>query len=178
VVKFCPLRRKCMRTLSPYARGRAREGEGVWGARGYQPVTNRTVLAQLKCHRQARGFLPHAKLRARVASRLSAVIEAATHASASFTEARPLLVPDRGHHSPVLYASHRGGKVAQYMSQDESHAEHAARGARTQALYRDINERVREINQAFSEVIPFGDWVCESAASSISRFARSPASLG
>lgn len=36
-----------------------------------------------------------------------------------------------------------------------------ARGARTQCLYRDVNERVKEINTAFSEYVPLGDWICE-----------------
>ena len=38
-----------------------------------------------------------------------------------------------------------------------------AHGARTQSLFRDVNERVREINEAFNEVLPLGDWVCECA---------------
>ena len=38
-----------------------------------------------------------------------------------------------------------------------------AQGARTQSLFRDINERVREINHAFNHVLPLGDWVCECA---------------
>ena len=38
-----------------------------------------------------------------------------------------------------------------------------ARGARTQSLFRDVNERVREINEAFSTVVPHGDWICECA---------------
>jgi hypothetical protein len=39
----------------------------------------------------------------------------------------------------------------------------AAFGARTQSLFRDVNERVREINFAFAEYVPLGDWVCECA---------------
>lgn len=42
-------------------------------------------------------------------------------------------------------------------------AERAARGARAQSLFRDVNERVREINDAFSIAVPLGDWVCECA---------------
>jgi hypothetical protein len=38
-----------------------------------------------------------------------------------------------------------------------------ALGARTQSLFRDVNERVREINAAFSDYVPLGDWVCECA---------------
>lgn len=36
-------------------------------------------------------------------------------------------------------------------------------GARTQSLFRDVNERVRVINEGFGEVLPLGDWVCECA---------------
>jgi hypothetical protein len=36
-------------------------------------------------------------------------------------------------------------------------------GARTQSLFRDVNERVSEINEAFSIALPLGDWVCECA---------------
>jgi len=39
----------------------------------------------------------------------------------------------------------------------------AAFGARTQSLFRDVNERVREINTVFAEHVPLGDWVCECA---------------
>ena len=41
--------------------------------------------------------------------------------------------------------------------------EEQARGARTQCLFRDVNERVREINEAFGLALPLGDWVCECA---------------
>ena len=41
--------------------------------------------------------------------------------------------------------------------------ERQAHGARTQSLYRDVNERVRELNEAFSTIVPLGDWVCECA---------------
>jgi hypothetical protein len=46
---------------------------------------------------------------------------------------------------------------------DSTHEVRAARGARTQSLFRDLNERVREINDVFSDVVPFGDWMCECA---------------
>jgi hypothetical protein len=37
----------------------------------------------------------------------------------------------------------------------QTYEERAARGARShQALFRDVNERVREINEAFSEAVP------------------------
>ena len=45
-----------------------------------------------------------------------------------------------------------------------STAEHReAEGARTQSLYRQVNERVRELNDAFSFIVPLGDWACECA---------------
>jgi hypothetical protein len=48
-----------------------------------------------------------------------------------------------------------------FLEQGEFHD--AALGARTQSLFRDVNERVREINAAFAEHVPLGDWVCECA---------------
>lgn len=39
--------------------------------------------------------------------------------------------------------------------------ERAGRGARTQSLFRDVNERVKAINESFSLVVPLGDWICE-----------------
>jgi hypothetical protein len=39
----------------------------------------------------------------------------------------------------------------------------AALGARTQSLFRDVNERVREIHATFADFVPMGDWVCECA---------------
>ena len=36
-----------------------------------------------------------------------------------------------------------------------------ARGARTQSLFRDVNERVKEINHMFGEVVPLSEWICE-----------------
>jgi streptogramin lyase len=41
--------------------------------------------------------------------------------------------------------------------------ENEARGARTQSLFRDVNERVMTINQAFSIAIAHADWICECA---------------
>lgn len=38
-----------------------------------------------------------------------------------------------------------------------------ARAARSQSLFREVNERVRDINEGFGEILPFGDWVCECA---------------
>lgn len=46
--------------------------------------------------------------------------------------------------------------------------EREARGARTQSLFRDVNERVLEINDAFSIALTLGDWICECADQSCS----------
>lgn len=46
---------------------------------------------------------------------------------------------------------------------DQTDEERAVRGARSQCLFRDVNERVKDINQAFSTVIVLGDWMCECA---------------
>ena len=37
------------------------------------------------------------------------------------------------------------------------------RAARNQALFREVNERIAEINDAFDAILPLGDWVCECA---------------
>jgi hypothetical protein len=39
----------------------------------------------------------------------------------------------------------------------------AVRGARAQSMFRDVNERVKQIKEVFSVVVPLGDWVCECA---------------
>jgi hypothetical protein len=46
---------------------------------------------------------------------------------------------------------------------ESTYEERAARGARTQSLVRDLNERVREINDVFSDVLPLAGWMCECA---------------
>ena len=38
-----------------------------------------------------------------------------------------------------------------------------ARAATNHALFREVNERVKEVNEGFSLVIPMGEWVCECA---------------
>jgi hypothetical protein len=35
------------------------------------------------------------------------------------------------------------------------------RERRNQALFRVVNERVKELNEAFDALVPLGDWVCE-----------------
>jgi hypothetical protein len=41
--------------------------------------------------------------------------------------------------------------------------ERASLAARNQSFFRQINERVNELNEAFSLVLPLGEWVCECA---------------
>jgi hypothetical protein len=38
-----------------------------------------------------------------------------------------------------------------------------ARAATNHALFRDVNERVKEVNEGFSVVLPMGEWICECA---------------
>jgi hypothetical protein len=40
------------------------------------------------------------------------------------------------------------------------------RAAQNQALFRQINERVRDLNASFSPLTPMGEWVCECAETS------------
>jgi hypothetical protein len=40
------------------------------------------------------------------------------------------------------------------------------RAAENQALFREINERVRALNESFAGLLPMGDWVCECAQAS------------
>ncbi len=37
------------------------------------------------------------------------------------------------------------------------------RAARNQSLFREINERVKQLNEGFSMVLPLGEWICECA---------------
>jgi hypothetical protein len=37
------------------------------------------------------------------------------------------------------------------------------RAARNQSLFREVNERVAELNQMFDELTPYGSWACECA---------------
>jgi hypothetical protein len=37
------------------------------------------------------------------------------------------------------------------------------RAARNQSLFREINERVKQLNEGFSLVLPVGEWICECA---------------
>ena len=41
--------------------------------------------------------------------------------------------------------------------------EREARAVTNHALFREVNERVRELNGGFSLVSPMGEWICECA---------------
>lgn len=49
------------------------------------------------------------------------------------------------------------------MDANEDGGAQENRAARNQALYREINERVKAINEAFNGLLPLGDWICECA---------------
>jgi hypothetical protein len=49
------------------------------------------------------------------------------------------------------------------MEPENEEMTRAARAARNQSLYREVNERVEAINQAFDSILPLGDWICECA---------------
>ena len=44
-----------------------------------------------------------------------------------------------------------------------SENQRASRAARNQSFFREINERVKDLNEGFSLVLPLGEWVCECA---------------
>ena len=46
---------------------------------------------------------------------------------------------------------------------DGDDRERDVRLARNQALYREVNERVEAINEAFDMLLPLGQWICECA---------------
>jgi hypothetical protein len=37
------------------------------------------------------------------------------------------------------------------------------RAARNQALFREVNDRIAELDQLFDELTPYGSWACECA---------------
>jgi hypothetical protein len=46
---------------------------------------------------------------------------------------------------------------------EEATDSRAARAGRNQSLYREVNERVKEMNEAFDAFLPVGEWICECA---------------
>jgi hypothetical protein len=49
------------------------------------------------------------------------------------------------------------------MTVSEESREREVRAAQNQSLFREINERVKDLNEGFSLVLPIGEWVCECA---------------
>ncbi len=59
------------------------------------------------------------------------------------------------------------------MSVAEDPGSHAAR---KQSLFREANERVKQLNEGFSMVLPVGEWICECADDAcVERIELSPA---
>ena len=62
------------------------------------------------------------------------------------------------------------GGVTRVAVSESEEREREEQGARTQSLFRDVNERVREVNETFGEVVPLagvsppGDWLCARMA--------------
>jgi len=49
------------------------------------------------------------------------------------------------------------------MTVSEESRDGEVRAAQNQSLFREINERVKDLNEGFSLVLPIGEWVCECA---------------
>jgi hypothetical protein len=49
------------------------------------------------------------------------------------------------------------------MATENAHAEHERRAGRNQFLFRDVNERVNDVNKAHGLWVTLSDWVCECA---------------
>jgi hypothetical protein len=49
------------------------------------------------------------------------------------------------------------------MSTEAAHQEHERRAGKNQSLFRDVNERVSEINKAHGLWVTLSDWICECA---------------
>jgi hypothetical protein len=39
----------------------------------------------------------------------------------------------------------------------------AVRAAESQSLFREVNERIEELNERFATMLPISDWICECA---------------
>jgi hypothetical protein len=50
------------------------------------------------------------------------------------------------------------------MSISEDQSDREARAAGNQSIFREINERIEDLNEGFSLVLPVGEWVCECAS--------------
>ena len=42
-------------------------------------------------------------------------------------------------------------------------SDRATRAAKNQSLFREINERIESLNEAFGDMLPVSEWVCECA---------------
>jgi hypothetical protein len=49
------------------------------------------------------------------------------------------------------------------IAMEGSANDRAEQAAGTQSLFREINERVRALNESFSQLLDLGDWICECA---------------
>jgi hypothetical protein len=47
------------------------------------------------------------------------------------------------------------------MSISEDPRNREARATKNQVMFRELNERLKELNEAFSLVVPVGEWICE-----------------
>jgi hypothetical protein len=45
----------------------------------------------------------------------------------------------------------------------EAPSEHARRAAENQSLFRQVNERIKELNAVFDQLTPYASWACECA---------------
>lgn len=78
-------------------------------------------------------------------------------------EARPRTCPlEWPFPGAVLYRHDRMTGMEVEMP-ERIHREHMVRAARNQALFREVNESVREVNETFGEIEPTAEWVCECA---------------
>jgi hypothetical protein len=66
----------------------------------------------------------------------------------------------RHHSHPGRFLDLVNGETGCSMSGAD---DRGARAARNQSLFREINERVKQLNDGFSMVLPVGEWICECA---------------
>jgi hypothetical protein len=59
------------------------------------------------------------------------------------------------------YPTHR--KRGERVATGIAHEEHERRAGRNQSLFRDVNERVNDVNKAHGLWVTLSDWICECA---------------
>jgi hypothetical protein len=65
------------------------------------------------------------------------------------------------------------------MASIEDRQDRETRAVANQSLFREINERVKELNCGFSMVLPLGEWICECANDTcVERIQMSPEEYG